>query len=60
MLFSGYRHKECTEIKITVRACSKNAIEMLSLVISSISGLLARPLVINLGFHKQETSGKFI
>lgn len=48
------------EIEILVRTCSKNAIEMIILVISSISGLLARPLVINLGFHKQETSGKFI
>lgn len=40
-----------------VRACNRNVIEMLILVISSMSGPLARPLLINLGFHKQETSG---
>lgn len=43
-----------------VRACNRNVIEMFILVINSISGLLARPLVINLGFPKQETSGKLI
>lgn len=45
---------------LVVRACSRNVIEILILVISSISGLLARPLVKNLGFPKQETSEKFI
>lgn len=38
----------------------RNVIEMLILVISSISGLLARPLVINLGFPTQGSSEKFI
>lgn len=46
--------------KILVRSCIRNVIEMLILVISSISGLLARPLVINLGFPKQGGSEKFI
>lgn len=45
---------------LVVRACSRNVIEMLILVISSISGLLARPLAINLSFPKQETPEKFI
>lgn len=45
---------------LVVRACNRNVIETLILVVSSILGLLARPLVINLGFPKQETSGKFI
>lgn len=48
------------EKMLVVRACSRNVIEMLILVISSISGLLARPPVINIGFPKQETSEKFI
>lgn len=41
-----------------MKACNRNVIEMLA--ISPILGLLARPLVINLGFPKQETPGKLI
>lgn len=59
VLFSRYRGREEGR-KLEVRACNKNVIDILILVISSISGLLAKPLVRNLGFPKQKTSGKHI